>query len=131
MALLCLGAAPAARADTVNTSTTVCTPCYASNDGYGSISVSSAVAASCTISGSVASAGAATGYWTIEYYTIWSESMATSANVFSDASAYGIYYGMTYSSSGSADCNGNSSGITQDTDGYDYAAAGTNSAYFQ
>ncbi len=62
LAFLCLGAAPLARADSVNTSTAVCGPCYSSNDGYGPIDVESGVAASCTISGSVSSVGMANGY---------------------------------------------------------------------
>jgi hypothetical protein len=132
LAFLCLGAAPLARADgSVDTSTAQCeSVCYSYNNDYGPISAASGIAALCTISGSVASVGQAYGYWTIEYYTVWSQSVATSANVSTEATAYGIYYAMTDSTSGSADCSGNSSGFTQDADGYDYGSATTNSSYF-
>ncbi|MBV8846136.1 MAG: hypothetical protein JO307_25290 [Bryobacterales bacterium] len=133
LAFLCLSAALPASADgVVDRSTAVCNPCSASNDGYGPISLGqgSGVGALCTISGSVGSIGTASGYWDIEYYTLWSESYASSANVDSDAHLYGIYYGMGWDSSGSADCSGNSSGIVNNSDGYDYGTAATNSGYF-
>src|SRR5215831_9158141 len=103
VAFLCLAAAPPARAaGVINTSTVMCNPtCYSSRDGYGTVGVHTNVSASCTISGHVATDAEAVGYWAIEYYTVWSQALASSTGVSSEASLYGIYYGMMEGTSGS------------------------------
>jgi len=120
---------PAGAAGSINSSTIVCSPYNSYNEGSGPVGVHTNISAYCTISGHVATDAEAVGYWGIEYYTVWSQALASSTGVSSEASLYGIYYGMMEGTSGSADCSGSDTAITQDIDDYDYGAAEIDSEY--